>query len=101
MTYSYTADIPAPIEMYDAMHAAIKEAVGTSADGLLVHIGRGTESGFQVTEVWESKDKFDKFVNEIAGPIMARLSGGQAPPGLPTNEFELRGLVIQTGDIFV
>jgi hypothetical protein len=101
MTYSYTAEIPAPIEMYDALHAAIRQEVGTSADGLLVHLGRATDDGFEVTEVWESKEHFDAFMSKVAGPIMMRLSGGQAPPAIPAEEFDLRGLVIQTGDIFV
>jgi hypothetical protein len=52
--YGVITTVPAPVEMYDAVHGEILRRVG-AFDGLLVHIGRATTDGFQVMEVWESK----------------------------------------------
>ena len=104
MTYGVVAGVPAPVEMYDAVHAEVAHRVGTSVDGLLVHLARPTSTsrGFQVIEVWESKEHFNRCNRELIGPIVAQLSGGQAPPPgeQVTEEFEVRGLVIPRGGVF-
>ena len=68
----------------------------------MLHVGRATGDGFQVLEIWESKEKFDRFVAEVLGPAVASVSGGQAPPGEPVmEEFEPRGLIIPSAAIAV
>jgi hypothetical protein len=99
MTYGYEMDVPAPIEFYDALHAAIGRHSNGRADGLLLHLGRATATGFQVIEIWESKDHCDRFNADVVGPALAELTGG-LPPGEPTvEEFEPRGLVIPAAAI--
>lgn len=99
MTYNITVNVEAPIELYDAAHAAIWEAVGTSVDGLILHIGRPTATGFQVIEIWESKEQCDQFDVDVANPAIARVSGGQPMPPIPRVEFDVHGLVIPNGGI--
>src|SRR4051795_1261003 len=100
MTYGYEMDVPAPIEFYDALHAAIGRHSDGRADGLLLHLGRATATGFQVIEIWESKDQCDRFNADVVGPALAELTGGQPPPAEPTREeFEPRGLIIGTGHV--
>ena len=101
MTYSYIVDVPAPIEMYDATHAAVAAAAGTAIDGMLVHIGRATETGFQVLEIWESKEHCDRFNETVVWPAMAKLTGGQLPPAPPVVEFDVRGLVLPGGGVLI
>ncbi len=100
MAYGVVFDVRAPVEMYDAVHAEILRRAGGSIDGLLVHVGRATTAGFQVVEVWENKDDFERYNQELIGPVVAELSGGQAPPedGQTIEEFDVRGLVIR-GDV--
>ena len=102
MAYGVITDVPAPIEMYDAIHAELKRRAGDSVDGLLVHIGRPTSTGFQVVEIWETEEAFQRYMRELIGPVMAELSGGQAPPdGQPgPEEFEVRGLVLPSAHVF-
>jgi hypothetical protein len=102
MAYGVVTDVPAPIEMYDAIHAELKRRAGDSMDGLLVHIGRPTSTGFQIVEVWESKEDFDRYDRELIGPVVAELSGGQAPPDgqQGAEEFEVRGLVLSGARVF-
>lgn len=93
MTYAYTVDVPAPIEMYDVVHAEVDRRGGGHADGLIVHLARATAAGFQVLEVWESKEQCDRFGAEVVGPAMAQLGAGGVPEP-PREEFEPRGLMV-------
>ena len=100
MAYGDVMDIAAPIEFYDALHAEIGRRGG--GDGLLVHIGRPTPDGFQVLEIWESKEQWDRFNSEVVGPALAELSGGQPPPSEPmVVEFEPRGLIVPSAAVAV
>ena len=95
MTYGFVMDVPAPIEFYDATHAEIVRRHPDGVDGLLLHGCRQTPGGFQITEVWESKELRDRANAEIVQSMVAELSGGQPPPQEPTiQEFEPRGLVV-------
>jgi hypothetical protein len=99
--YGVITTIPAPVQMYDAMHAEWLKRSGVSVDGLLVHIGRPTTDGFQTLEVWESKQHYDRANNDIVFPLMRELAGDQPPPSmeLATETFDVRGLVIPKGNI--
>jgi hypothetical protein len=101
MAYGFVMDVPAPIEFYDALHAEIGRRTAGGIDGLLLHIGRQTTGGFQITEVWESKELCDRFGAEILGPVLAELSGGQAPEAPAREEFEPRGLVVPAAHVVV
>ena len=68
MTYGFVMDVPAPIEFYDALHAEIRRRSTGGVDGLLLHVGRQTPQGFQITEVWESKELCDRFNAEVVWP---------------------------------
>ena len=95
MTYAYVVDVPAPIELYDAVHAEVVRRSGGQADGLLVHLARVTATGFQVLEVWESKEQSDRFGDEFVGPAVAAAGGADVDgPEPPREEFEPRGLML-------
>jgi hypothetical protein len=102
MAYGIIATVPAPIGMYDAVHAALLSRTGTDVDGLLLHVGRASEGGFEVIEVWRSRDDFDRYNRELVAPLIAELTGdtgGAEPVRQEIEEFEIRGLVIPTGGI--
>jgi hypothetical protein len=102
MTYGFVMDVPAPIQFYDALHAELARRTSGAVDGLLVHVARPTAAGFQVMEVWESKDLCDRYTAELVNPVLADLSGGQPPPADPAiEEFEPRGLVVPAAHVFV
>ena len=102
MSYGVVYTVPAPIEMYDAVHAEMLARVGTDIDGLLMHVGRAAEDGFEVVEVWESRDHYDRYNRELVEPLIAELAGAVAPSSPGTQqieEFEVRGLVIPRGAV--
>jgi hypothetical protein len=101
--YGVTTTFPAPVEMYDGMHAEMMRRAGPSVDGLLVHIGRATTDGFQIVEVWESKEQYDRAHTDIEVPLMRELAGDQLPASteLATETFDVHGLVIPNGNILI
>ena len=102
MAYGFVMDVAAPIQFYDVLHAEIGRRTIGGVDGLLLHVGRETREGFQVTEVWESKELYDRFYAEIGGPALAELAGGQPTPMKPsTVEFKPRGLIVPAAHVVV
>ena len=99
MAHGIVATVPAPIDMYTAVHAQVTETVGDAGpDGLLVHIARKTAEGFQVIEVWESKQQADRFQNDVLAPIIDEVSGGQAPSRTDVSEeFEVENYFVGSG----
>ena len=98
MTYAHFIDVPAPIEGYDAVHRAMTDRMNGVVPpdlGLLVHIGRATESGYQVIEVWESKEAMDRAFQELVIPVIDSVNPS-ASAGLTqrVTEFEVRGMVL-------
>ena len=103
MTWGLITDVAAPAEVYDAMHARLMDLTGGTADGLLVHVARATETGFQIVDVWESREQFERYQTELIGPLLAELTGGDAPPAEApvATEFDVRGLVVLAAGIAV
>jgi hypothetical protein len=72
--YGYTMHVPAPIETYNAMHKAVMEVteeVG-GVEGLVLHLAYATDEGFDLTEVWESKEQLETFNRDVFPRAMAR-----------------------------
>jgi hypothetical protein len=101
--YGIITTVPAPVEMYDAIHAELGKRVGTSIDGLLLHVGRATTDGFQVLEVWESKEHYDRSNTDVLFPLMRELAGDQPLPSIEqtTEPFDVRGIVIPGDNVYI
>jgi heme-degrading monooxygenase HmoA len=99
--YSISYQVPAPIEAYDALHAAVTGVTASDGEGLLVHIARPTEQGFEIIEVWESREHFGAFMENTFPKAAAKLGGLGAMPAPPMVEFELRGFLVYPKDKIV
>jgi hypothetical protein len=74
---------------------AISERLRANEDfaGLIVHTAGFTGKGFRIFEVWESREAFERFVEERLMPLVNEVSGPDAkPPELTV--YELHGLVV-------
>jgi hypothetical protein len=98
MTYNVIFDVPAPIEMYDATHASIQAVVGVDDVGLVAHIARQTDAGFEIVEIWRSREAFDRFNQEIWPRVAAGIPGADGMEAPKGREFEVRGLIIAGND---
>jgi len=86
--------VPAPAAPYAAGHAALLRRTGGTVDGLLVHLARATDAGFQVVEVWDSREAHDRYEAEVVGPVLSEVAGEAPAVPLPATEFAVRGLVV-------
>lgn len=95
MTYGTVVTVPAPIEAYLASHAEVQRATGDQfPDGLIFHVARPVDSGFEMLEVWESKEQADKFNEEVVGPAVGRTGADTSGPQPVVVEFEPVGLMV-------
>jgi hypothetical protein len=101
MTLGVITDVSAPVETYDALHAAMLGRMDAAVDGLLLHLARPTADGFQVIDVWESREAYERGTREVVGPVSAEVLGGRARPASVVTEFEVRGLVLPRAGIAV
>lgn len=103
MTYfAHVVDVPAPAAVYDATHAELLRRTGGHIDGLVVHLCRATDAGFQVVEVWTDRAAFEKAEREHVGPILAEQAAAASGAPLPPprdEEFALRGLAVPAAGI--
>jgi hypothetical protein len=89
MPYGVILRVGAPREAYAALHRQIGELLGdTVPEGAILHIARATDEGFEVIEVWESKEQVDAFNRDVFGPAMARVGADAAGPPPQVIEFE-------------
>ncbi|GAA3561141.1 hypothetical protein GCM10022197_15870 [Microlunatus spumicola] len=102
MTYGIITQVAAPAELYDGMHRQLLDHVGTAVEGLLLHVARATPTGFQIIEVWSSKELLDRYNRELVWPLLAASAGvgsAQEVPRPVEEEFEVRGLVLPSAGL--
>jgi len=91
MTYAFTVRVPMPIEAYDASHAEILRAVGDEpVDGMILHMARAVADGFEILEIWQSREQADRFNREVVGPALERIGVPTDGPEPQVEEFEPR-----------
>ena len=66
------------LAQYDEAITAMGLSPGGRHPGALFHWVTGTDDGFRVTDVWESKEKFEAFAQEQLGPMSEQI--GLAAP---------------------
>ncbi|HMI71278.1 MAG TPA: hypothetical protein VK510_14890 [Solirubrobacteraceae bacterium] len=54
---------------YDAVSERL-QALGAPPAGMLVHTAGFTGNGFRIFEVWESREDFERFLNDVLMPIV-------------------------------
>jgi heme-degrading monooxygenase HmoA len=64
-------------ENYDSMIPQVEDKL-RAAPGFIAHLASATADGFQVTEVWESREALDTWLRETIAPMMAG-AGGSTP----------------------
>lgn len=94
MTYGTIVRVKAPIQAYDAAHAEVMQATGPQqVPGFIVHIGRATDDGFEIIEVWESKEQADAFNRDVVWPAMQRTGMPEDGPEPEVIEFDARAVL--------
>jgi hypothetical protein len=63
-------------------------------EGLIIHTAGPTDDGWYVYDVWESREAFQRFMDEKLGPAIRQVFGDQPPPpGSEPQYYEVDSLV--------
>ena len=86
-------------QIYDAVtekmfgHAAPMGAE-EAPEGLILHSAGPGEQGYYVYDVWESREAFERFMQEKLGPALGEVMGGPPPEGGAPQYFPIDVLII-------
>jgi len=58
-------------------------------DGLIIHTAGATSDGWRIFDVWESRDAFDRFNNELIMPTVE----GMDLPRIPPEVYDLSNVI--------
>ena len=61
--------------------------------GLIVHSAGPMQGGFYVYDIWESREDFERFMNEKLAPAFQEVLGGPPPAEAQPQYFEIANLV--------
>jgi hypothetical protein len=80
------------LEQYEAVHGHM-DVQNNPPEGLIFHSAGPIEGGFGVIDFWESREQFDRFVQQRLQPAIGEL-GDQAPPAPPDiREFPVHNIL--------
>jgi hypothetical protein len=81
MAVAITMDFKGTLEQYDDVIAKMGfTAGGAGAPGSLFHWVAKTDDGIRVTDVWKTREEFDRFGQEQIGPLTQQ--AGLEPPSM-------------------
>jgi hypothetical protein len=76
----------ATLDQYDQVVEKMGfSAGGTGPRGALFHWVTATDNGFRATDVWESRERFERFAEESIGPLSQEV-GLTNPPQIEFHE---------------
>jgi hypothetical protein len=65
-----------------------------SPAGLIAHSAGQGDQGYYVYDIWESREDFERFMQQKLGPALAEAMGGPPPEGAGPQYFPIDVLVI-------
>jgi hypothetical protein len=88
MAWGFITELPISRDEYDRLNAEIRD----DPEGLIVHTASEKGGTMRVIDIWESKDAYERFEQEMLFPAMGRIgmSAPDSPP--PRDEFEVHNL---------
>jgi hypothetical protein len=95
--YAFQMDVPQPVDMYDRVSAALNESGNAQPAERLMHMCAATDTGFRVTEVWQSHEACDRYGDEVLRPTIDRVAGPEMTAGGPPPNQELDVRALQLG----
>jgi hypothetical protein len=83
MALLITAEMPGmTVEQYEKVSEAMGVSSAGDVDGLICHTACATNGGMLISDVWESKEVFERFINERLMPAFEQVgvpATGQEP----------------------
>ena len=74
MAVLISAEIPGmTVEQYERVNELMGVSSASDIDGLICHTACATDSGMAISDVWESQEAFERFINERLMPAFQQL----------------------------
>ena len=84
MTWGFRREVPITREQYDQLDKEITK----DPDGLILHSAAPTDGGFQIIDVWDSKEAYERFERETLFPAFERIGVSMKSPP-PRHDFDV------------
>ncbi len=95
MAVGVLQEFESSVEEYDKVSEKL-DTKSNPPEGAIVHCGMDLGGGkMRVFDVWESKEAFEKFMEERLGPAIAEVAGPDSPPPTLMEVHELHDLELQ------
>jgi hypothetical protein len=75
----YLPGPPESAQVYGPLNRELGVGDGNLPDGLLHHYATQTGDSFNIFEIWESREQFERFAHEQLLPALDKLAGEHAP----------------------
>ena len=87
-----TTDFPEGVgtEMYDGVNAAM-DIANNPPDGLIFHWAGEVDGKWTITDVWETREAYDRFRDERLFPAIEKVSGMDPAERSPADDHRVRG----------
>jgi hypothetical protein len=81
--------------MYPTVHKAVTDIIQEhgGGEGLILHVAYPTEEGFDVVEVWESREHAERFDTTVLTLALQR-AGAEDRPAPVREEFDPLGVMV-------
>src|SRR5258708_21191787 len=66
-------------QLTEAMFGSYPMPEDKAPEGLILHTAGASDQGWYIYDVWDSKEHFQRFVENQLGPAMAASGGGAQP----------------------
>src|ERR1700730_748280 len=94
--YAFTQDLPITPEIWER----IKGRIGNDPiPGMVCHLVTRSGNGLRYTDVWESKEAAETFLDSRVHPILDDIFGGQQPSEPPTTVLEVVDFMGASGGV--
>ena len=75
------------VQVTENMFGSYPMRADQAPDGLITHSAGDSEQGWYVYDIWESRDHFQRFLDQKLGPALAEMGGDGDEGERPTPQF--------------
>jgi hypothetical protein len=88
MAWGFISELPVSLDDYDRLNAEI----GEDPEGLILHTASEKNGKVRIVDVWESKDAYERFENDVLMPAAGRIGMAPTDGPPPREDYEIHNM---------